>query len=345
MRSTKSDCAVRAVTVLLVCSLLLGSQAGAERVVEWTFEVDEDNGDGITHATYAPPGVSTECTLQGSTLVVTLATGISANWEPFLQNGQLDVPPGNDQGLVTVDSCVDFFGSTLLEGSFCMVYSPNNNLASSFLGYLGLGVSGQDPGYVSGKIIGGDPHLYAGKFGNWPSEKNLSDVHIPTMTWDQNKWYFLAGTWVPGARNVLFVREMASDGPVASPPGVFGIHPDPNVVPLDCQLDPCSPVYLGGWYQYNPLNPPGVFADGCNGRIAWCKIYNNRLSTTAIEAEFESLGYEPPPADCQEVWEDDYGLKPDFDQDCYINLKDFAVLAHDWQNCNDPTNGTCTPTW
>ena len=344
MRKTGSDSVVRAVMVLLVCSLVLCSQVWAEMVAEWTFEVDANSVDGITHATFAPPGVSTECALHGNTLVYTWATGISANWKEFLQNGWLDVPSGNGQGLATVDSCVDFLGSTTVEGSFCMVYSPNDELTSGLFGYLGLGVSGQDPGYVSGRIVNGAPHLYAGKYGNWPVEKNLSDAYIPGMTWDENKWYFVAGTWVPDGKNVLFVREMADGGPSASPAGEFGIT-EPNVVPIDSALDPNFPVYLGGWYQYNPLDPPGGFADGCNGRIAWFKLYNDRLSSTAIAAEFEALGYEPPPANCTEVWQGDYGLESDFDHDCYVNSNDLSVFAEGWQRCNHPADGDCTPTW
>jgi len=34
--------------------------------------------------------------------------------------------------------------------------------------------------------------------------------------------------------------------------------------------------------------------------------------------------------------------KLDLNQDCYINLGDFARFAQDWLLCNDPANPECT---
>jgi len=37
-------------------------------------------------------------------------------------------------------------------------------------------------------------------------------------------------------------------------------------------------------------------------------------------------------------------MKADLNQDCYINLEDFALFADRWLDCNDPQNDTCTAT-
>ncbi len=35
-------------------------------------------------------------------------------------------------------------------------------------------------------------------------------------------------------------------------------------------------------------------------------------------------------------------LKGDLNQDCYVNLEDFALLTRDWLQCNDPLDANCT---
>ena len=45
---------------------------------------------------------------------------------------------------------------------------------------------------------------------------------------------------------------------------------------------------------------------------------------------------DPIPADCEEVQEYGYRLPADFNQDCYVNWKDFSHFASMWLDCNDP---------
>jgi hypothetical protein len=33
----------------------------------------------------------------------------------------------------------------------------------------------------------------------------------------------------------------------------------------------------------------------------------------------------------------------DINQDCYVNLKDVAVLGQEWLKCTDPNNAACAP--
>ena len=49
--------------------------------------------------------------------------------------------------------------------------------------------------------------------------------------------------------------------------------------------------------------------------------------------------------DCAEAIADGYGLDLDFNDDCSINLVDFASLAGDWLDCMEPGVGGCQTPW
>lgn len=51
------------------------------------------------------------------------------------------------------------------------------------------------------------------------------------------------------------------------------------------------------------------------------------------------------PATCAEVIAQGYGLEHDFNNDCYVNLLDYAILARDYFTCIDPADSTCTHAW
>ena len=51
------------------------------------------------------------------------------------------------------------------------------------------------------------------------------------------------------------------------------------------------------------------------------------------------------PQNCVAVWEGGYGISADLDQNCRVNLADFAKLAEDWMRCNVPTAGLCEKPW
>ncbi len=53
----------------------------------------------------------------------------------------------------------------------------------------------------------------------------------------------------------------------------------------------------------------------------------------------------PAQVNCATVWEYGYGLSSDFNQDCYVDLKDVAIFAQTWFNCNDPLDIECVPNW
>ena len=55
---------------------------------------------------------------------------------------------------------------------------------------------------------------------------------------------------------------------------------------------------------------------------------------------------EPPlPASCADSIARGYGLPADLNEDCYVNMPDFSVLANQWLHCSDPNDVDCDPFW
>ncbi|HBG27893.1 MAG TPA: hypothetical protein DDX75_12460 [Phycisphaerales bacterium] len=48
---------------------------------------------------------------------------------------------------------------------------------------------------------------------------------------------------------------------------------------------------------------------------------------------------------CNDVFAAGYGLPGDINEDCYIDLKDFAIIAYDWLACNIPDETNCIENW
>ncbi|MCD4831841.1 MAG: hypothetical protein K8R02_08590 [Anaerohalosphaeraceae bacterium] len=77
----------------------------------------------------------------------------------------------------------------------------------------------------------------------------------------------------------------------------------------------------------------GIFADDVN----FIRVF--REVTEAQSGMFFdsfSAAYIDEPNDCNEVGLFGWALAGDIDQNCYVNLEDFATLAEQWQKCNDP---------
>lgn len=51
------------------------------------------------------------------------------------------------------------------------------------------------------------------------------------------------------------------------------------------------------------------------------------------------------PENCQEVTWGDLAMEYDLNQDCYVELMDFALLTEQWQACIEPTDDTCDHPW
>lgn len=107
------------------------------------------------------------------------------------------------------------------------------------------------------------------------------------------------------------------------------------------------------------------------GYIDEFAIYNGVLSSERIQAHYDAW----KPQSCEELWargnpDGDWdsdsdgtpagtsgpvhwdiiqgqyvGMLADLNQDCYIDLVDFALLAEDWAKCNTPGDSNCEVTW
>jgi len=52
------------------------------------------------------------------------------------------------------------------------------------------------------------------------------------------------------------------------------------------------------------------------------------------------IGYLPGQT-CNTLWQQDLGYAPDFNKDCKVDFKDFAVLVENWLLCYDPNVNNC----
>ncbi|MEN6386545.1 MAG: hypothetical protein ABFD79_15310 [Phycisphaerales bacterium] len=52
-----------------------------------------------------------------------------------------------------------------------------------------------------------------------------------------------------------------------------------------------------------------------------------------------------PLSSCSDINILGFGSKKDFNNDCYVNFKDFAVLSEDWLSCMDPADAECITLW
>lgn len=54
-----------------------------------------------------------------------------------------------------------------------------------------------------------------------------------------------------------------------------------------------------------------------------------------------NVKYYRSPENCVELWQAGRGLLSDIDQNCYVDILDFAKFAEEWLQCNDPTDSNC----
>ena len=71
------------------------------------------------------------------------------------------------------------------------------------------------------------------------------------------------------------------------------------------------------------------------------KFYLGTVVVGATRTLVDDITFELPPASCQEVWNDGFGMDGDLNEDCYMDLLDFAIFAEDWFRCNDPCDPNC----
>ncbi len=77
---------------------------------------------------------------------------------------------------------------------------------------------------------------------------------------------------------------------------------------------------------------------GFAGDVDEVAIWNGALTPEEMIYVYQS-GVPLPPPGCRDIGE---YYPADLNQDCYVNLEDFAIIARNWLKCNDPQRPECT---
>ena len=73
----------------------------------------------------------------------------------------------------------------------------------------------------------------------------------------------------------------------------------------------------------------------------WFGVWTKDSSETPAEL---IIDYGPPDT-CAEVLAMGHSIQVDLNDDCYVNLADFAIFAAQWLDCIDPTDASCAKPW
>lgn len=293
---------------VLTISLAVASMARAETVAEWKFDSNTDAaGDSVVKLDLNRDGASDESMLSANAAVLSEATGISDKWQPFLGSGFMEAKAGggipatgiteiNKYGLFTQPNPSDaknssyeaYFGfsglgdgtsddGALKGGTFYLVMSPLANFnPGGRYGFMGTGHAGE--GEVQLILEKGELQLRVGGRSVGMASAKL------TRQWEQGMWYFIAVSWKGGMEPVLYVREMDTTGPAASPEATEGTADGSAPNASHPKYDPL----VVGALWYNPGgNPSTVY--GAGSRIAYASFNNTYSTKEEIEAAFKEL--------------------------------------------------------
>jgi hypothetical protein len=98
------------------------------------------------------------------------------------------------------------------------------------------------------------------------------------------------------------------------------------------------------WVTLNDFSAPWNAVLDAFGGVNVIAIYTDTLSLNAGETVYFSNSPGNTMVDFQLTVTSCTGgyLPGDLNQDCYVNLEDFSLLAMDWLKCSDPLNVNCT---
>jgi len=91
---------------------------------------------------------------------------------------------------------------------------------------------------------------------------------------------------------------------------------------------------------------------GAEGNVGWAyntfggyidefAVYSGVLSAERIAMHYAAW----QPKDCADVWARGLGMKGDFNQDCVVDIYDYAIFATEWRTCNTPGGAGCGQNW
>lgn len=107
------------------------------------------------------------------------------------------------------------------------------------------------------------------------------------------------------------------------------------------------------YYLYNDPSTSitaenGIYDDGANSTFGAPNIADN--SGDAEEADIvdervQEFSWWGDPMTCQQAHDRGFYLEGDINDDCRVNLVDFAIVAQEWAKCFDPENELCDHPW
>ncbi len=109
-------------------------------------------------------------------------------------------------------------------------------------------------------------------------------------------------------------------------------------------------VLYSGTYEVTVLTASTIDISGLQGidcsegcmTVNSYRVDDNGDGTYSLIVSFEI----DVPVDCADVYARGFGYATDINEDCSVDLNDFALMAAEWLFCNDPLDAFCTnPNW
>jgi len=150
-------------------------------------------------------------------------------------------------------------------------------------------------------------------------------------------------------------RDLYVDGPLIGGPGTV-----PVLQAIPARM---GPELIG--FTVGGLNDWGWLYNCFNGHIDEVAVYGGILSGERVKAHYDAW----QPQSCEEIWArgnpddgfinaygagsalwtipsgENVGMLSDLNQDCYVDLADFALMATDWAKCTTPGGAGCETPW
>lgn len=295
---------------LVLTTLVLARAASAQMQTEMTFGTPATNGSAasVPMDRYPSSLANGLLYLRGNgtrtTQIMASPTDIGRRWDERLRQGFLHVgpytqanEPRNQVGTSTSDRMsyyLNLSSGDNIPGTMYMVFRPTSEWTTSHRRTL-TGTGGTGWAYMRLWVPQSSSTLlfdYVRGVSNAASPKAKCQTSI-AVTWDTNKWYFVATSWGYGAEPLLYLREMSPQGPEASPAATLGTLTTATgyqgTVPAGQNGMPfVRPLTIGAHY-YDPGGNAGTI-DGAAAHFAYVRLDTGLSTYVKIDEVFNSLG-------------------------------------------------------
>jgi len=247
-------------------------------------------------------------------------------------------------------------------------YDPNTDLTYGIFGPGTAGVTADDHSSWQTRKTPTDLTLTGLRFpnANFPYETGF-ELEVPNGTYlvtvfaGNVAWNNTGRIMMEGGGGAEGLRYSATDNPA----NLYMVDVFPDIDPgpgtsdgiltwtQDQNYTKHGALYFGQikTWGYNNDNPYLSAAEGLYLQDQSVTITDGKLTVYGISYNGETevlLNYievvkEPvlPPVNCNEVWQNDFGLSADLDQDCHVGLDDLGEFLNNWLVCNDPLEPGC----